>query len=327
MVTDVPTTPHVGVNDVTVDADAGAPSRARRPRRARAPTRSRGQILSCSGTAKRVPPFWRRERSWAPRTHLPTAVRWCSFRGVALTLPDGQERKRLHERDDQSKITRPGDGTSAARYRRRMWRSCARSRATSCVPRRSSAPRPVRRRVAQQGRGVHRRTTSDHAFGGVHFLVEHEGPDRRRHASVVATRTPLRRSSSHDRATWKRSPRCRAASGVAIGSALMAAVGAHIDATFELGALDTGIPGVLRAARAGPCGRVRRTCGWSAGPSRRPTRTGLRPGPAGRRPRLPTSIPRPRSCASGARATCGEPERLHDPPALSRCSAGPPPRR
>ena len=68
------------------------PSRAPRPRRVRMPTRSRGLRLSCSGTSKRVPPFWRRE--WFDGRHVPSSRR--PFDGfvpwrLRTTLPNRRE--------------------------------------------------------------------------------------------------------------------------------------------------------------------------------------------------------------------------------------------
>ena len=79
----------------------------------------------------------------------------------------------------------------------------------------------------------------EHAFGGMHLLVEEDGAIVS-HASVVPRRLsaggiPVFTGYVEAVATW---PQHR---GRGHATASMRAVGAHLDATYELGALDTGI--------------------------------------------------------------------------------------
>jgi aminoglycoside 2'-N-acetyltransferase I len=81
----------------------------------------------------------------------------------------------------------------------------------------------------------------DHAVGGIHFLVEEDG-EIRAHASVVgrelhAGEHRLAAGYVEAVATWPAHKRR------GYGTAVMREVGAHIDRTFPLGALDTGRPG------------------------------------------------------------------------------------
>ncbi len=78
-----------------------------------------------------------------------------------------------------------------------------------------------------------------HAFGGVHFLMV-EGSDIIGHASVVPRELRAgdhRLATGYVEAVATRPDHQRRG----IGTALMREVGSHIDGTFELGALDTGI--------------------------------------------------------------------------------------
>jgi aminoglycoside 2'-N-acetyltransferase I len=78
-----------------------------------------------------------------------------------------------------------------------------------------------------------------HAFGGVHFLME-DGPDIVGHASVVPRELRTgdhRLATGYVEAVATRPDHQRRG----IGTALMREVGALIDRTYELGALDTGI--------------------------------------------------------------------------------------
>jgi aminoglycoside 2'-N-acetyltransferase I len=81
----------------------------------------------------------------------------------------------------------------------------------------------------------------DHAVGGIHFLLEEDG-EIRAHASVVerelhAGEHRLAAGYVEAVATWPAHQRR------GYGTAVMREVGAHIDRTFPLGALDTGRPG------------------------------------------------------------------------------------
>jgi aminoglycoside 2'-N-acetyltransferase I len=81
----------------------------------------------------------------------------------------------------------------------------------------------------------------DNAMGGMHFVLE-DDREIRSHASVVerelhAGEHRLRTGYVEAVATWPAHQRRGFATEV------MRAVGAHIDETFELGALDTGLPG------------------------------------------------------------------------------------
>ncbi|HEV8681926.1 MAG TPA: GNAT family N-acetyltransferase [Actinomycetota bacterium] len=78
----------------------------------------------------------------------------------------------------------------------------------------------------------------DHAFGGLHFVLE-EGGAVVSHAAVIERRL---HTSGHDLATGyveavATSPEYR---GRGWGSAVMKEVGEYIDRTFQLGALDSG---------------------------------------------------------------------------------------
>jgi aminoglycoside 2'-N-acetyltransferase I len=78
----------------------------------------------------------------------------------------------------------------------------------------------------------------DHAFGGIHFIVE-EGGVIVSHASVVERRlhtNGLDLTTGYVEAVATRPLHQRRGHG----SAVMRAVGEHIDRTFQLGALDTG---------------------------------------------------------------------------------------
>jgi aminoglycoside 2'-N-acetyltransferase I len=80
-----------------------------------------------------------------------------------------------------------------------------------------------------------------HAFGGVHFLAE-EGDVVLAHASVVRRRLvagdrELRSGYVEAVATWPEHQHR------GLASALMTQVGEHLRATYELGALDTGLQG------------------------------------------------------------------------------------
>jgi aminoglycoside 2'-N-acetyltransferase I len=81
----------------------------------------------------------------------------------------------------------------------------------------------------------------DHAFGGTHFIVEHEGRIVS-HGSVIARELhsgELRLATGYVEAVATMPSR----QGRGHGSTVMEAIDAHIDVTFQLGALDTGIPG------------------------------------------------------------------------------------
>lgn len=79
----------------------------------------------------------------------------------------------------------------------------------------------------------------DHATGGVHFLVK-EGDVIVSHASVVERRL---QTGHHDLATGYVEAVATRPSNQrrGLGTVVMRAVGEYIDATFELGALDTGL--------------------------------------------------------------------------------------
>jgi aminoglycoside 2'-N-acetyltransferase I len=81
----------------------------------------------------------------------------------------------------------------------------------------------------------------EHATGGIHFLLEEDG-EIRSHGSVIereihAGEHGLRTGYVEAVATWPVHQRRGFATEV------MRAVGGHIDGVFELGALDTGVPG------------------------------------------------------------------------------------
>jgi aminoglycoside 2'-N-acetyltransferase I len=81
----------------------------------------------------------------------------------------------------------------------------------------------------------------DHAVGGIHFILEEDG-EIRAHASVVereihAGEHALSAGYVEAVATWPDHERR------GFGTAVMREVGAHIDGTFPLGALDTDRPG------------------------------------------------------------------------------------
>jgi aminoglycoside 2'-N-acetyltransferase I len=80
-----------------------------------------------------------------------------------------------------------------------------------------------------------------HAFGGVHFLVEHEGRIVS-HGSVIARELQV---AGHRLATGyvEAVATLPSRQGRGYGTSVMRAIGEHIDRTFQLGALDTGIPG------------------------------------------------------------------------------------
>jgi aminoglycoside 2'-N-acetyltransferase I len=80
-----------------------------------------------------------------------------------------------------------------------------------------------------------------HAFGGMHFIVEHEGRIVS-HGSVIARELHtggLRLATGYVEAVATVPSR----QGRGYGSTVMRAIGEHIDRRFQLGALDTGIPG------------------------------------------------------------------------------------
>lgn len=80
-----------------------------------------------------------------------------------------------------------------------------------------------------------------HAFGGVHFIVEQEGRIVS-HGSVIARELHTadhRLTTGYVEAVATLPSR----QGRGHGSTVMRAIGEHIDQTFQLGALDTGIPG------------------------------------------------------------------------------------
>lgn len=78
------------------------------------------------------------------------------------------------------------------------------------------------------------------AFGGVHFIVEEDGRIVS-HASVIAREL---HAMEHRLATGyvEAVATLPSRQGHGLGSAVMRAIGEHIDRTFQLGALDTGIP-------------------------------------------------------------------------------------
>jgi aminoglycoside 2'-N-acetyltransferase I len=80
-----------------------------------------------------------------------------------------------------------------------------------------------------------------HTFGGVHFIVEREGRIVS-HGSVIARELHTadhRLTTGYVEAVATLPSR----QGRGHGSTVMHAIGEHIDRTFQLGALDTGIPG------------------------------------------------------------------------------------
>jgi aminoglycoside 2'-N-acetyltransferase I len=80
----------------------------------------------------------------------------------------------------------------------------------------------------------------DHALGGVHFVAE-EDDEIVAHASVIERELhvgDVRLSTGYVEAVATSPPHQRRG----YGSAVMREVGAYIDRTFPLGALDTGIP-------------------------------------------------------------------------------------
>jgi aminoglycoside 2'-N-acetyltransferase I len=80
-----------------------------------------------------------------------------------------------------------------------------------------------------------------HTFGGMHFIVEHEGRIVS-HGSVIARELHTgdhRLSTGYVEAVATLPSR----QGRGHGSKVMRAIGEHIDRTYEMGALDTGIAG------------------------------------------------------------------------------------
>jgi aminoglycoside 2'-N-acetyltransferase I len=81
----------------------------------------------------------------------------------------------------------------------------------------------------------------DHAMGGVHFVVEGEGGIVA-HASVVER--ALHAGSHRLRTGYVEAvATLPALQGRGLGSAVMREVNRHVDGSFPLGALDTGVPG------------------------------------------------------------------------------------
>ena len=79
-----------------------------------------------------------------------------------------------------------------------------------------------------------------HAFGGMHFIVEREGRIVS-HGSAIARE--CNGGSSVDDGYVEAVATLPSRQGRGHGSTVMRAIGEHIDRTFQLGALDTGIPG------------------------------------------------------------------------------------
>ena len=157
-----------------------------------------------------------------------------------------------------------------------------------------------------------------HAFGGVHFLMV-DGPDIVGHASVVPRELRTgdhRLATGYVEAVATRPDHQRRG----IGSALMREVGALIDRTYELGALDTGIAAFYErfgwTVWAGP------TFVWmDVGPEPTPDEDGSVLDPAdGDHARARPHVAAHVRVASGRRV-------VNAPAAISRCSAGRRPRR